>query len=117
LGDTGSRANADKIQDGRLNQYEVFAGVLDEMFPLMFMEQNFMVDFFHVSSLEVLDFPDVVTAAPPDLRRGTDLRKPKPMDPNRDLGRKVVQSMEEVYSFFAQDMQNLIDWSIQADPL
>jgi hypothetical protein len=39
------------------------------------------------------------------------------MDPNRDFAKLVVQSMEEVYAFFSGDMQALVDWSIQADPL
>jgi hypothetical protein len=39
------------------------------------------------------------------------------MEPNRDLAKLVVQSMEEVYTFFSGDMQALVDWAIQADPL
>jgi hypothetical protein len=81
------------------------------------MEQNFIVEFFHISSLEQYDFPEAVAAAPPDARRGGDLRRPRVMDPNRDLAKLVVQSMEEVYAFFSGDMQALVDWTIQADPL
>jgi hypothetical protein len=117
IGDTGSRTNVDKIQDGRLQHYEVFAGAVEEMIPLIIMEQNFMVEFFHVSSLELQDFPDSVTAAAPEARRGGDLRKPKPMDPNRELAKRVVQSMEELYSFFPAEMQSMIEWAVQADPL
>ncbi len=75
-----------------------------------------MVEFFHVSSLEQHDFPDAVTA-PPDSRRGGDLKRSQVMDPNRDLANIVVQSMEEIYSFFASDMQSLVEWTLQADPL
>jgi hypothetical protein len=39
------------------------------------------------------------------------------MDPNRDLAKKVVQSMEELYSFFPAEMQSMVEWAIQADPL
>jgi hypothetical protein len=39
------------------------------------------------------------------------------MEPNRDLSKLVVQTMEEVYAFFSSDMQALVDWTIQADPL
>jgi hypothetical protein len=39
------------------------------------------------------------------------------MEPNRDLSKHVIQSMEEVFSFFSGDMQALVDWTIQADPL
>jgi hypothetical protein len=113
----GSKTNVDKIQEGRLHHYEVFTNALEEMVPLVIMEQNFIVEFFHISSLQSQDFPDAVAAFPPDARFGGDLRKPKPMDPNRDLAKRVVQSMEEMYSFLPAEIQSLIDWAIQADPL
>jgi hypothetical protein len=116
IGDNSSKTTIDK-SDGRLQAYEVFGGALDEMIPIMSMEQNFIVEFFHVTSLEQYDFPEAVAAAPPDMRQGSDLRRARVMDPNRDLAKKVVISMEEVYSFFAGDMQALVDWSLQADPL
>lgn len=116
IGDNGSKTNIDK-SDGRIPPYEVFSGVLEEVIPIMSMEQNFIVEFFHVSSLEQHDFSDAVSQAPPDSRRGGDLRRPRVMDPNRDLAKTVVQSMEEVYSFFAGDLQALMDWALQSDSL
>ncbi|TVY83642.1 Exocyst complex component [Lachnellula suecica] len=117
IGDNNSKTVIEKSSDGRLQPYEVFGGALDEMIPIMIMEQNFIVEFFHVTSLEQHDFPDAVAAAAPDRRIGGDLRRPRVMDPNRDLAKLVVQSMEEVYSFFSGDMQALVEWTIQADPL
>jgi hypothetical protein len=117
IGENSSKASVDKTSDGRLQPYEVFTGALDEMVPIMTTEQNFIVEFFHITSLEQLDFPESVSAAPPDTRRGVDLRRPRVMEPNRDLAKLVVQSMEEVYTFFSGDMQTLVDWAIQADPL
>ncbi|KAA8572736.1 hypothetical protein EYC84_003321 [Monilinia fructicola] len=95
-GDGGNKSSSDK-SDGRLSPNEVFSGALDEMVPIMSMEQNFIVEFFHVTSLEQHDFADSVAAAPPDMRRGVDLRRPKVMDPNRSLAKT--------------------DWSLQSDPL
>jgi hypothetical protein len=117
IGDIGSKSNVDKIQEGRLHHYEVFTNALEEVIPLIVMEQNFIVEFFHMSSLQTQDFPDAVASSPPDSRHGVDLRRPRPMDPNRDLARRVVQSMEEMYSFFPADIQSLMDWALQADPL
>lgn len=116
LGDNSSKTTIDK-SDGRLQPYEVFTGFLDELVPIMSMEQNFIVEFFHVSSLEQYDFAEAIAAAPPEARRGGDLRRPRVMDPNRDLAKLVVQSMEEIYGFFPDDMQNVVNWSIQNDPL
>ncbi|ESZ94674.1 hypothetical protein SBOR_4925 [Sclerotinia borealis F-4128] len=116
IGDAGNKPNVDKA-DGRLPPHEVFTGALDEMVLIMSMEQNFIVEFFHVTSLEQHDFADSVAAAPPDLRRGGDLRRPKVMDPNRSLAKRVVQTMGEIYAFWAGDMEALVDWSLQSDPL
>ena len=116
IGDNSSKSH-DKTHDGRLHPYEVFAGALEEMVPIISMEQNFIVEFFHVTSLEQHDFPDTVALVLPESRRGGDLKRPKVMDPNRELARLVVQSMEDIYSFFPADMQALVDWSLQADPL
>lgn len=118
IGDNSSKSGLDKTgSDGKLPPYEVFGGVLEEILPIVSMEQNFMVKFFHITSLEQYDFPEAVAAAPPDERRGGDLRRPRVMEPNRDLAKQVVQSMEEVYSFFPGDLQSLVDWGLQSDPL
>jgi hypothetical protein len=114
IGDNSSKTT---LADGRLPPNEVFSGLVEEMIPIMSMEQNFIVEFFHVTSLEQVDFFDAVATAPPDMRRGGDLKRQRIMDPDRGLAKIVVQSMEEVFSFLLSDMQSLVDWSIQADPL
>ena len=117
IGDNGSKTGVDRGTDARLQQHEVFSGVIDEIVPIVTMEQNFIVEFFHVTSLEQHDFPEAVAAATPDMRRGTDLRRTKVMDPNRELAKQVVISMDEVYSFLQGDLLSLVDWSLQSDPL
>lgn len=116
MGDIGGRNAADKNQDNRTKASEVFSIALDETSAVIFMEQNFIIEFFHISSIDTQDFPDLVASAPPDARYSSDLRKSKPMDPNRDLAKKVVQSMEEIYSGWPVDMQNLVLWAIEIDP-
>lgn len=103
--------------DGRLQPCEVFSGLLEETVPIIIMEQNFLAEFFHITSLGQHDFPDAVAVAPPDSRRGGDLRRPRVMDPNRELAKVVVNSMEEIYSSYASEMQALVEWTLQNDPL
>ncbi|KFY22294.1 hypothetical protein V493_06710 [Pseudogymnoascus sp. VKM F-4281 (FW-2241)] len=117
LGDSGSRAPADKSQDGRIHRYEVINNILDETLPFIIAEQNFVVDFFHISSFETQDFVEAVSSVPADARHGGDLKKLKLMDPNRDFARKVLSSMQDEYSFFTSDMQQLVEWAIRDDPL
>ncbi|KFY08370.1 hypothetical protein V492_06291 [Pseudogymnoascus sp. VKM F-4246] len=118
LGDNGNRTPADKAaQDGRIYRYEVINNILDETIPFIIAEQNFVVDFFHISSFETQDFVEAVSSIPADARHGGDLKKLKLMDPNRDFARKVLSSMQEEYSFFTSDMQQLVEWAIRDDPL
>ncbi|EAQ85244.1 hypothetical protein CHGG_09258 [Chaetomium globosum CBS 148.51] len=117
LGD-GSRTNlAEKTPDGRALPYEVFAGVLDDLLPLVEMEQNFIVDFFHATTLEQSDFPDLVTASRPHDRRGGDLKRHRLMEPDRDLARRVTKAMEAIFMFLESNLQQLMDWVLVMDPL
>ncbi|KAH6640427.1 exocyst complex component Sec3-domain-containing protein [Chaetomium tenue] len=117
LGD-GSRTNlAEKTPDGRALPYEVFAGVLDDLLPLVEMEQNFIVDFFHATTLEQSDFPDLVTASRPRDRRGGDLKRHRLMEPDRDLARRVTKAMEGIFMFLESNLQQLMDWVLVMDPL
>ncbi|TKA79960.1 hypothetical protein B0A49_02178 [Cryomyces minteri] len=97
--------------------YETFASVVDETVPLISMEQNFIVDFFHATSLENIDFADAVAFAPPSERRGTNLYTRKLMEPDRGMARRVGELMEEMFGFWAGDLQNLVEWAIKSDPL
>ncbi|KAJ4306015.1 hypothetical protein N0V88_000807 [Collariella sp. IMI 366227] len=116
LGD-GGRAHADKTPDGRALPYEVFAGVLDDLLPLVEMEQNFIVDFFHATTLEQSDFPDLVAASRPMDRRGGDLKRHRLMEPDRDLARRITKAMESIFMFFESGLQRLMDWVLGMDPL
>jgi hypothetical protein len=117
LGD-GSRANlADKTPDGRALPYEVFAGVMDDLLPLVEMEQNFIVDFFHATTLEQSDFPDLVIASRPRDRRGGDLKRHRLMEPDRDLARRVTKAMESIFLFLESGLQQLMDWVLMMDPV
>ncbi|CAK7206689.1 hypothetical protein SEUCBS139899_009493 [Sporothrix eucalyptigena] len=113
-----SRTHLEKTNgDSRSHPYEVFASVLDELVPLVQMEQNFIIDMFHATTLQQADFADVVAASRPAERRGADLRRYRPMEPDRELARRVTRAMEAVFSFLEQDLQNLIDWVLAAEAL
>lgn len=118
LGSEGSRANlAEKTPDGRSLPFEVYAGVLDDLLPLVEMEQNFIVDFFHASTLEQSDFPDLVAASRPRDRRGGDLKRHRLMEPDRELARRVTRAMEVIFQFLESNLQQLMDWVLGMDPL
>lgn len=116
---SGDKKSVSEIRNhgSSLMACEVFAGAMDEMAPLISQEQNFVVDYFHATSLETLDFVDVVTSTPPERRRGTNLLASKPMDPDREMARRVTGVMDEIFSFFTQEMSVLLDWAVSSDPI
>ncbi|KAK1579809.1 exocyst complex component Sec3 [Colletotrichum navitas] len=117
--DTASRTNLKEAAgtENRSFPYEVFGHVLDDLLPLVEMEQNFIVDFFHATTLEQSDFPDLVAASRPKDRRGGDLRRHRLMEPDRDLARRVTKAMEAIFIFLETEVAKLIEWVIQTDPL
>ena len=102
---------------GALSYCEVFSGAMDEMAPLVSQEQNFVVELFHATSLESADFLDVVSATPPSERYGTSLLERKPLDPDREMARRVTSVMDEIFGFFTAELSSLLDWTISADPI
>ncbi|KAI4161766.1 MAG: hypothetical protein LQ342_004598 [Letrouitia transgressa] len=110
-------SSGEKPKDGKVDPYETFAGALNEMVRVLFVEQNFVVDYFHVTSLDSTDFVDAINSTKPAMRTGTDLMEKKLFDPDRDIARKVTVAMEEIFSFWSTDLQNLVDWVVSQSPL
>ena len=102
---------------GSIPGYEAFAGALYDMSQSIFVEQNFLANVFHVSSLETLDFPDTVAAAPPASRLDGNLLERKLFDPDRQMARRLQNSMEDVYAFWPTEMENLVNWVVNQDTL
>ncbi|EHK25040.1 uncharacterized protein TRIVIDRAFT_54649 [Trichoderma virens Gv29-8] len=123
LADGGTRAHVEKntternTVDNRSLPYEIFSGVLEDLLPLVEMEQNFIIDFFHATTLEQADFPEAVAASPPRDRRGGDLKRHRLMEPDRELARRVTRSMEAIFAFLEAELRRLMEWAIAQDPL
>lgn len=111
------QGSGDSRSSGSMMYCEVFAGAMDEMAPLLNQEQNFIVDFFHASSLESIDFLDAIAATPPENRYGTNLIEKKPTEPDREMARRVTGTMDELFGFIKSELNSLIDWSVSLDPI
>ena len=109
-------SSGDKPRDGKVAAYEAFAGALTEMARVIFVEQNFVVDLFHASSLDTQDFIDAHAIEP--AQRGTgDLMVKKPFDPDRNMAKTVLGVMEEIYSSWPSELQGLADWTVKQDAM
>lgn len=104
-------------QDGKLYAFDVFARVLEDTGPVLLTEQNFVTEFFHATSTDSVDFPEAVQAAPPEARRGPNLWIRKQFEADRAMAKHVTGVMEEIFSFWPTEIQSLVDWAVQADPL
>ncbi|KAK2756221.1 hypothetical protein FQN54_005629 [Arachnomyces sp. PD_36] len=104
-------------KDGKLEPFEAFTGVLDETTKSIAEEQNFVVQFFHLNSLSTLDFTDIVSAAAPEHRRRPNPSARQSHDPDRDMAKKVEQVMDDIYSYWPTDLQNLMNWVVSSDQL
>ena len=109
-------SSSDKPKDGKVTVYEAFAGALTEMARVIFVEQNFVVDLFHASSLDTQDFIDA-HAIEPTQRGAGDLMVKRPFDPDRNMAKTVSGVMEEIYSFWPTELQGLADWTIKQDAM
>ncbi|PVI05151.1 hypothetical protein DM02DRAFT_517359 [Periconia macrospinosa] len=108
---------ANTIQDGKLFAFDVFARALDDIGPVLLTEQNFITEFFHATSTDSVDFPEAVNVAPPEQRRGPNLWVRKQFEADRAMAKRVADVMEDIFSFWPSEIQNLVEWSIKADPL
>ena len=109
-------SSGDKPRDGKVTAYEAFAGALTETARVIFVEQNFVVDLFHASSLDTQDFIDA-HAVDPVQRGAGDMMVKKPFDPDRKMAKTVSGVMEEIYSFWPTELQGLADWTIKQDAM
>ena len=110
-------SSGEKPKDGSVTGYEAFAGALYDMADSMSVEQNFMVNFFHLSSLQTMDFQDAVATAPPMARQVGNLLEKKLFDPDRQMARRVQNTMDEIYTFWPNDIDNMIDWVVKQDAM
>jgi hypothetical protein len=111
------RAAINRNQENK-QPFEAFAGALEDTVPLVYTEQNFIIDFFHSKSLENIDFAEAVMASRPSERRGTNLHLPRRhVDGERAMSKELLGLMEGVFPTWANELQALMDWALQADPL
>ncbi|KAM3415392.1 hypothetical protein BST61_g8918 [Cercospora zeina] len=104
-------------QPGAIMRAQAFAGAMDEMAPLINREQNFIVDFFHISSMESMDFIDAVQSSPPAIRNGTNVLERKPVEPNRETAGLVTSAMLKIFDFFLAEARAMQDWTVADDPV
>jgi hypothetical protein len=104
-------------QDGKLFAFDVFARVLEDIGPVLLTEQNFVTEFFHATSTDSVDFPEAVSRAKPENRRGPNLWARKQYEADRTMAKRVAEVMEDIFSFWPTEIQNLVEWAVSADPL
>ncbi len=112
-----SFSSKDKNVDGKLSAHEAFAGALSEMYNLIFREQNFITEFFHLSTQSATDFLEFVSNSAPETRRLSDLGGLRAADPDKGKTTVVFDAMSEIFSWLLQELQGFVEWSTTNDPV
>jgi len=105
------------LTPGSLHPFEAFKGALEEMASLVAVEQNFVVEFFHATATETMDFADAVAAAPPESRRGRNIYANKAFEPDRELAKRVAGGMDDMFASFDKELGALVKWAADTSPL
>lgn len=118
---SGRASTSDKskpITSGQQMASEAFASMLSEWCPILITEQNFIVDLFHASTLDTLDFIDAVRSAPPDQRVGpSDLLSPRGPELDRNMADQVAKTMQSVFDFWPAEVIIFVEDAISTDPI
>lgn len=106
-----------KVAKGKVEPCEAFAGSLRETLNMITEEQNFVVQFFHLDSLATIEYSDLIASQSPEQRLCPDFSAKQSHDPDRAMAKRVEGVMDELYSFWPNDIQSMVDWALQADPM
>ncbi|KAK5073222.1 GTP-Rho binding exocyst subunit [Lithohypha guttulata] len=114
---TGLKTAFSNRHDGKPDAHEVFQQVLEQQAKVVAEEQNFMVCFFHLSTQSNADFIELVSTKAPAERRLPNLNTKIPFEPDKSISSTIQASIEAIYSFWLQDLQNQLDWVLKMDQL
>lgn len=104
--------------DGKVNAYEAFGGFLDDIIPIMALEQNFISEFFLMSSFPpASSFLEFAQNSNPDNREPEDLNRRRVPESDKGVAIALLENMVDVFGFVANEIQSFIDTSTRADPM
>ena len=109
--------SGDKSQEGKIPGYQAFASALADMSQAIFLEQNFIVDLFHLSSLETLDFPDAIEGMINGTTKERSLDDKRTFDPDRNKAKVVKSTVARIFTFWPNDLQRLVDLLFEQEKL
>ena len=110
------RKSIGEQRDGGAEAWEAFDQILQQQAKVIAEEQNFVVHFFHANSQVNADFAELV-ATPPNQRKLPNLQAKLSYDPDRGMAKIVQQTTESIFSFWPNDLQTLLDWTLTPDSL
>ncbi|KAF3939974.1 hypothetical protein ABW19_dt0210613 [Dactylella cylindrospora] len=118
LSDGSAKSEKEKAQDGRLPGNECFAGFIDDIVPLVASEQNFLSEFFHMSSVnQSQTFLEFVQTGHPDDRLPGDLGRRRVPEQDKLVAKTLYETMSEIFGFLGGEMQKFVSVITGNDPL
>lgn len=110
------RKSIGENREGGTDGWEAFDQTLQQQAKVIAEEQNFVVHFFHANSQVNADFAELV-ATHPNQRKMPNLQAKLSYDPDRGMAKIVQQTIESIFSFWPNDLQALVEWTLMSDAL
>lgn len=111
----GSFAGGERPSQGIVDASEAFAGALGEIHQLICKEQNFIVEFFHLSSRGASDFAEFISNGTPEARKLGDIGGMKAVELDKLKAKFIYESMGQMFSFLMQELQSMVEWATSGD--
>lgn len=111
----GSFAGGERPSQGIVDANEAFSGAFGEIYPLVCKEQNFIVEFFHLSSRNASDFAEFISKGTPETRKLGGIGGMRAVEPDKLKARLIYESMGQVFSFLMQELQSMVEWATSGD--
>ncbi|OLL22441.1 Exocyst complex component 1 [Neolecta irregularis DAH-3] len=94
-----------------------FKAALDHLVPLITPEQNFIVDFFHMSSRDTRSFIDFVEDHVVENYDANDLMIRRPVEPDSQNAKIVASIMERIFDTLPNELTGLVDHIVKQDQI
>lgn len=102
--------------NGVVQPHVAFEAAFSEITMASLKEQNFLTEYFMISSRSSMDFLELVSTTTPDTRRLGDLGGIRASEPDKERQKEIRMVMEQVFSFLPTELGGLVDWVVGLDP-
>ena len=107
----------DRDQSGKVEAYVAFNGALIDLSQAIVLEQNFVIEYFHLHSGQDVDFPDLIERASRGQQIHTHLIESRGYENDRDLRTLIRSVVSQTFSGWAEMLKATSEQILNEDRL